>query len=214
MCNLLSFLVDEKLNGKESEINEYAIGLHVFRRDGRLYDTIIDPVVRVQIGRLRNRLAAYYAAEDPAYGVQITIPTGSYVPLIEYLPSMPARSERRLELVPLRDLSGEHDSAAFVSGVDEELGTRLFQQFDGLIRLGRRPSAVERGGAHAEIAHRLEGSIRVEKNCVRASVRLIDPGTGHIAWASQFDCEGELGIKLQEELADTICSGLRRYLAD
>jgi len=72
MCHLLSFLVDKKLTGKEREITEYAIGLDVFRRDARLYGTLIDPVVRVQVGRLRGRLAAYYAAAR----------TGSYIPSI------------------------------------------------------------------------------------------------------------------------------------
>jgi TolB-like protein len=216
MCQLLSFLVEKKLSGKETEITEYAIGLEVFRRDVRLYDTVLDPVVRVQIGRLRERLAAYYASSDARLGVQIAIPLGSYVPSIsQAIVALPLLRRRQLELAPLRNLTGEHDSNTFVSGVDEELGSRLFHAFGGLIQLrDHQPIASTAGRADVRAQHRLEGSIRVEKNHVRASMRLLDTGAGHIAWSSQFDCRGELGMNLQEELAGAICDKLQRYLAD
>lgn len=215
MCHLLSFLVDKKLTGKAHEITEYAIGLDVFRRDARLYDTLIDPVVRVQIGRLRGRLATYYAALEAPPAVRIALPLGSYVPAISQtgigVPAAPSAFGRALELAPLRDLS-RIGSNAFVSGVDEELGSRLFNAFGSLVQL--RDEAPARGGAvDVRPAHRLEGSIRVEKNHVRASMRLVDTGAGNIAWLSQFDCSGELGMPLQEQLAGAICDKLQRYLA-
>lgn len=45
MCRLLGFLIDKKLGGKEHEISEYAICIEVFKRDARVYDTLLDPVV-------------------------------------------------------------------------------------------------------------------------------------------------------------------------
>jgi len=217
MCQLLSFLVGMKLSGKESEITEYAIGMAVFRRDGRVYDTILDPVVRVQIGRLRERLAAYYALPDAPPGVRVAIPLGSYVPTISQTGAVPPRLQRRqLELAPLRNLTGEQYSNSFVSGVDEELGSRLFHAMGTLIQLRdpEPPLAPAPGYADTRAAHRLEGSIRVEKNHVRASMRLLDTGAGNVLWLSQFDCRGELGMHLQEELAGAICDKLQRYLAN
>jgi TolB-like protein len=216
MCHLLSFLVEKKLVGKENEITEYAIGLEVFRRDARVYDTVLDPVVRVQIGRLRGRLVDYYAAAEVPLGVEISIPQGSYVPLISQAATVQAgHCRRQLELVPLRSLMAEHDSKTFVSGLDEELGSRLFQAFGSLIQLSAHPtSAWDDGGAGERAPQRLEGSIRVENNHVRASMRLVDTAAGHIAWLSQFDCTGELGMNLQEKLAGAICAKLQRYLAD
>jgi TolB-like protein len=217
MCQLLSFLIEKKLSGKENEITEYAIGMEVFRRDARLYDTLLDPVVRVQIGRLRERLAAYYASPDAPLRVRVGIPLGSYVPTISQgTVARPLLRRRQLELAPLRDLTGEHHSNCFVSGVEEELGSRLFHAFGALIQLRDhdQPMASPPGCADTRAAQRLEGSIRVEKNHVRASMRLLDTGAGHIAWLSQFDCHGELGMNLQEELAGAICDKLQRYLAD
>jgi TolB-like protein len=219
MCHLLSFLVDKKLTGREHEISEYAIGLDVFRRDARLYDTTLDPVVRVQIGRLRGRLAAYYAGMGALPSVRIALPLGSYIPAISHAcataTASPLARARALELAPLRDLTCRPESNAFVAGVDDELGSRLFNAFGALVQLRDERLAPPAGGnADVRPAHRLEGSIRVERNHVRASMRLVDTGAGHVAWLSQFDCSGELGMHLQEELAGAICDKLQRYLAD
>lgn len=215
MCHLLSFLVEKKLGGREHELTEYAIGLEVFRRDARLYDTALDPVVRVQIGRLRERLAAYYAAPGAALEVQVTLPLGSYVPCVRAIAvASSALRHKQLQLMPLRNLTWGQDNNAFVCGVNEELGLRLFHAFGSTLQLcDASPVALTAQAANAWLYHRLEGSIRVEKNHVRASMRLVDGGAGHIAWLSQFDRSGELGMALQEELAGAICDALRHHLA-
>lgn len=68
-----------KLSGMEATINEYALGIEVFRRDARDYDTATDPVVRVQMGRLRERLAQHYATDSHCGRLQIVIPPGTYI---------------------------------------------------------------------------------------------------------------------------------------
>jgi TolB-like protein len=213
MCKLLTFLVENKISGKESEISEYLIGVKVFQRDAQLYQTDVDPVVRVQVGRLRNRLVAHYAAANDAMEhVQITIPMGSYVPQIAQLASsVDAPAPRyRLELSPLRNLSSDHEGQMFVAGLDEELGCRLYQAFGSLILPVGHAQAMWSGrGGDAGASHRLEGSVRVEKGRVRASVRLIDTRGGQITWLSQFD--SALCIHLQEEMASAICEKLARH---
>lgn len=207
--NLLAFLVDRTLDGREHEITEYAIGLAVFRRDAHIYDTGLDPVVRVQMGRLRSRLAEYHAAH-PASSVRLSIPLGTYVPAFTS-GAATAPANRPIQLTPLRDLSGESESHWFIAGVDEELGSKLFQAFGSLVQLP--PQSLAWPAAGMDATHRLEGSVRVEKNHVRASIRLVDPRVGKITWLSQFDLTGELGIALQDELACAICTQVQHYLA-
>jgi len=212
-CDLLSFLVQKKLDGKEHEITEQAIGLAVFRRDARSYDTTLDPVVRVQMGRLRARLMVYRATQA-APAIQLTIPLGSYVPVFteSALEATPTPTlQRPLQLAPLRNLACAEDTRAFVAGVDEELGSKLFHTFGSLVQLPQHALGWGAGGPEAR--HRLEGSIRVEHHHVRASMRLVDTRAGDIAWLSQIDCSGELGMRLQEELAGVICGQLQCYLA-
>lgn len=210
-CKLLTYLVDMKRDGREADINEHAIGLAVFRRDARSYDTTLDPVVRVQMGRLRARLAEYAAAQT-APGARLCIPVGKYVPVLSQGDAASPAPPRfkRMQLTPLRNLSGTQDSNAFIAGVDEELGSKLFQTFGSLIQLPQQSLMWPVSGFDAR--HRLEGSIRVEKGHVRASMRLVDTRAGDIAWLGQFDRTGELCMSLQEELAGAICMQLQHYL--
>jgi TolB-like protein len=217
-CKLLTWLVDMKLDSRQAEISEFAIGLAVFRRDARSYDTTLDPVVRVQMGRLRARLAEYAAAQS-APRPRLCIPLGRYVPaLIQSDTPTPAvtpvatplRGER-LQLAPLRNLSSAPDSQAFIAGIDEELGSKLFHAFGSLIQLPQQSLAWPASGFDAR--HRLEGSIRVEQGHVRASMRLVDTRVGDVAWLAQIDRSGELGMQLQEELAGAICGQLQCYLS-
>jgi flagellar biosynthesis GTPase FlhF len=56
---LLHYLVAKRLAGDEAALRETAIALDVFRRDPATYDPQVDPIVRVNIGRLRERLTAH-----------------------------------------------------------------------------------------------------------------------------------------------------------
>src|SRR5690606_11218813 len=61
LCRFLQFVVDRALEGKGQDVKEYTIGLHVFDKDAS-FDPRTDPIVRVEAGRLRQRLAEYYAS--------------------------------------------------------------------------------------------------------------------------------------------------------
>jgi len=212
MCALLSFLMEKKLGGAEGGLTEYAIGMQLFRRDAASYDTTIDPVVRVQIGRLRSRLTDYYSAMKEVGALQICIPAGSYVPVLRRLaPDAPQAGIERLELLPLRCLSLDDRNAAFAGGVDEELSLRMFSRFPAMLQVsGGRTFGIDSG--HSAAAQwRLEGSIRVEQEYVRVSVKLVDNIAGHTAWTAQCDAKGVLGIARQEELAEAICDKLADY---
>src|ERR1700733_10599480 len=59
---LLRYLVTKALNSEQDAINEYSLGVEVFRRKPN-FDPRIDTIVRVQIRRLRLKLAKYYNNE-------------------------------------------------------------------------------------------------------------------------------------------------------
>ncbi|MYM73065.1 hypothetical protein GTP56_12780 [Duganella sp. FT134W] len=210
MRQLLSFLIDAKLYGSADQLSEYAIGLAVFRRDPRVYDTALDPVVRVQTGRLRERLADYYRAVGEPDLAEISIPTGGYEPQVVGPAGPAANGGLRLHLAPLRDLSRVSGSDAFLWGLEEELGARLYRTFGAAVMVQALQSGMH-GGATAT-CYRVEGSLRVEAGRARACVRLVETGAGNIAWVAQFDCDGDLDMARQEALAGDICAGLSRYL--
>jgi len=77
----LQFTVDAHLKGESAQIKEYVLGREVFDRDGN-YDPRLDPIVRVEARRLRQRLAEYYAGPGRADKLRIDYPKGSYAPSI------------------------------------------------------------------------------------------------------------------------------------
>lgn len=75
----LRFVVGEALEGQEHRLAGYTIGVEVFGRP-RGFDPQTDPIVRVEAGRLRQRLERYYLTEGRDTGIAIEIPKGGYVP--------------------------------------------------------------------------------------------------------------------------------------
>jgi len=77
---LLRLVVERTLDGQPELLKEYSLGLDVFQRPPD-YDPKVDPIVRVQAGRLRSKLIEYYASEGAHDSLVIRIPKGAYVPV-------------------------------------------------------------------------------------------------------------------------------------
>jgi TolB-like protein len=215
MRHLLSFLVEQKLTGFDRDLSEYTIGVEVFRRDPASYDTGADPVVRVQVGRLRAKLLDYYATRRTAVSVEVSIPAGTYVPIIKAVKyALTEPKLGTLQVGPLRNLALETPSEAFVVGLYDELGSRLFEIVGAVsLQLHNSGGYTEPKTSTGAVTFRLEGNVRVEPDRVRTCMRLIEASSGNVAWQCLFDCSGILDIALQERLANEICSTVRPHLA-
>lgn len=75
MTTLLKFLVDHKLNDSNTKLKAYTIAVDALGRSPD-FDPQSDSYPRVQIGRLRKLLDAYYALEDRE--TRLNLPIGSY----------------------------------------------------------------------------------------------------------------------------------------
>src|SRR5260370_14822538 len=79
MSRFLRFVVEQQLNGRESELKESLIGIEVFgRKPG--FDPQQDSTVRSEAARLRARLAEYYAGGGKGDTLVIELPKGGYTP--------------------------------------------------------------------------------------------------------------------------------------
>jgi TolB-like protein/Tfp pilus assembly protein PilF len=86
LCRLLRFVVDQETSGQGDQLKEYLLGVEVFRKD-ESFDPRIDPVVRTEARRLRNKLTDYYAEEGRNDPVVIDLPKGSYRPVFRAGPA-------------------------------------------------------------------------------------------------------------------------------
>lgn len=78
LVNLLKYIVERTLDGTVEELKEAILGEHVLGR-GAGFNPKTDPIVRVQVARLRTKLESYYAEEGHGARVLIEIPKGAYV---------------------------------------------------------------------------------------------------------------------------------------
>jgi hypothetical protein len=79
---LLAHVVDRTLAGRASRLDEFDLALSVLGRDER-FDPQGDPIVRIEVRRLRRDLGRYYLAEGRDDPIRITIPEGRYAPAFE-----------------------------------------------------------------------------------------------------------------------------------
>src|SRR6516162_6147741 len=81
LSQLLRFLVERHMEGREDELKESVIGVEVFGRRPD-YDPKLDSTVRTEAVRLRARLDRYYATEGAQDPLVIELPKGGYVPRV------------------------------------------------------------------------------------------------------------------------------------
>ncbi len=106
---------------------------------GFLRSATIDPIVRVQMGRLRSKLRGYYERQGAGDPIRIEIPIGAYVPFFashrrESQPraepgaTPPAvADDLRLAVLPIVNMSADPENQYFCDGLTEELISRLAQ---------------------------------------------------------------------------------------
>ena len=101
---LLKYLVEKAVAGEP--VKEYSIGVDVFDKSPD-YDPRIDPAVRVEMGRVRTRLADYYAGEGKLNRERLEFPKRSYAPALQAVePSPTATRGRAWPLTPLAATAG------------------------------------------------------------------------------------------------------------
>lgn len=223
MSRLLRFLVEKAISGGVRDINQYDIGISIFDRDAFTYNPSEDPIVRIQVSRLRKKLKMYYATLGMSYDIEISIPLGCYLPIIRRKNSANAdfKQYSMLAIHPFKCISHHDNGAPFTQGLTEEVMYQLFKVF-GKIKVaycfltsGDANSADTclKNACSVGVNHLLEGSIRIDIERIRASIRLIDISRGWIVWSEQFDQNILFVTSAQEELASSICDALRSFLS-
>ncbi len=75
--NLLNYLAEKSLAGEAQNLKEYTVGLDVFGKPAS-YDPRQESVVRMHVGRLRQKLAEYYRTEGLEDPIIVELPKGGF----------------------------------------------------------------------------------------------------------------------------------------
>lgn len=103
----LRFVAEEKLAGREERIKSYTVAVDVFGR-APTFDSLTDPIVRIEATRLRAALDAYYSGPGSETEIIIELPKGGYVPLFRRRGTPADSGEAQFPAKPVRTLSSRH----------------------------------------------------------------------------------------------------------
>jgi hypothetical protein len=81
LSRLLLYLGEKYFQGESDQLHEYNIATEVFGRSKTAFDAGEDAIARVEAHRLRKRLRDYYETEGKDHPIQLSIPSGTYVPV-------------------------------------------------------------------------------------------------------------------------------------
>src|SRR4051812_2303969 len=87
--NLFNYLAEKSLGGEAHNLKEYTVGLDVFGKPPS-YDPRRESVVRMHVGRLRQKLAEYYRTEGVDDPIIVDLPKGGFALTFEMRPLPPA----------------------------------------------------------------------------------------------------------------------------
>lgn len=209
-ARLLRYLVERRVANDEQALRETSIALEVFRRDPATYDPRTDPIVRVTVGRLRERLESHYSHYDAPPKMRIVLPRGGYAP--EFVPQDPvaARAPRAgIAVLRTRNLTGDDALGATCDGFADQLADRLAAA--GLPRVIARASVDH---AHAQSADPATLGLRLEvpwlvdstltrerRSGLRLSVRLLGVDAD-VRWVETAIVESTEPYRLVDRMLD------------
>ncbi len=211
----LEFIVNEALAGRGERLKAYNVALEVFDRP-ESFDPVVDPLVRIEAARLRDKLREYYDADGQGDPIRIELPKGSYTPHIEFRQAPtaergPDRQGPVIAVLPFANLSGDPRQEYFSDGLTEDIMTELSRARD-LRMLARNTTFQFKGkavdvsklGRDLKVRYVLEGSVRRTDDRLRVTAQLSDTETGTHVWADRFDRELADVFLVQDEIVGQI----------
>lgn len=156
LCKLLRYLAEHSLDHPGVALKEYQIATEVLGRPAG-FDPQSDSTVRVQAGRLRVKLAEYYANEGTADPIVVEIPKGSYA-LTFHLRTPKAGSMPAAALVtepPARKVEAAPSNRRWAISVLVLSVLLAFSLTLSAILLSQRPVVQTASGTPVPIAYQL-----------------------------------------------------------
>ena len=222
----LEYLVNETLAGRGERLKGYNVALEVFDRP-ETFDPTVDPLVRIEAARLREKLREYYGTDGQGDPIHIDLPKGTYTPQIEFRqaaspnpwPAFTPLSEKAsIAVLPFESIGNDPRWDRFADGITEDIVTDLAHSKD-LFVVARNSTKVYRGkpadvrnvGRDLGVRYVLEGSIQPLGDQIRVTAQLIDTRTGGHVWSDRYDRPATDLFKVQSDVTEKIAATLTGY---
>ena len=199
----LEYVVHETLAGRGERVKGYSIALAVFGRP-ETFDPVADPIVRIEAGRLREKLRSYYDTDGWNDPVRIVLPRGTYVPRIVFrdadsIAPRTVSTPLAMREENAREIEGED---ALLTGLGRfwhytrEACAEAQHSFDEAVKID----------PHSAPAHAWLARTHVWQSCMNWVPFAIEPALEHACRSVEIDPRSVLG--------HSILGKVRLYLKD
>ena len=222
MSRFLRFTIEHAIAGTGDKVKEYLVGVEVFDRS-KDYDPRVDPIVRVEARRLREKIASYYQSGGKCDPVQIEYPKGVYTPTFTFrlrnASAAEAPAAKSIAVLPFENFSGDEAGDYFSDGLTEEIILLLTRVPE--LRVVAWQSAAQFRGREQDLGSIraelnadvvLRGSVRRSAARVRVTAQLVDTAGGAYLWSEGFNRQLDDVVSIQEEIARSIVETLKLAL--
>lgn len=216
-AKFLEYIVEQTLAGKSGRLKQYSIATEALGRDAS-FNPDLDPVVRLEAGKLRRALESYYLQAGTRDPVRISVPRGGYVPTFHFVsaaqewhsgrlfensgrePGLRLGMKNwdcdRLAVLPLRVQGSCSRSVAFSAGLLDQTIVELARYPDISVAsivadvCGVEPlTDPSKAGLRTQARFVLGGSARPSGDKLRLTFHLHDIEAGSIIWTECLDCD-------------------------
>jgi adenylate cyclase len=212
------FIVEETLAGRQEALTQTAIATRVFgRRED--FDPTVDPIVRIQAGRLRRSLERYYLLSGAGDPVRIELPRGSYVPALRSAspPEKPVaetdagRASAAVDdwpcvvVLPFESAASDPELDEGAARFREHLVVELDRYRD--VRVALRGERDEPGSWPRETRRfELSGRLSRDEGGRRLTAQLLDCRTAGQVWAQDYRGGSDIPSSFFEETARVVAA--------
>lgn len=220
MCRFLRLVVARTLAGETAGLKEYSIGVEVFDRP-ESFDPGIDPIVRVEARRLREKLKRYYETAGRHDEVLIELPKGGYVAQVRRREAGEPQFEGAgsIAVLPFQNLSASSDSSYFGDGLTWELIHQLTRipdlrvvAWNSAARMRDEALDLRAIGQKLQVSTILIGSARLSSERLRVVAQLVETSTGRYIWSETYERTVADVLTIQEEISRAIAATLMHQL--
>ncbi len=218
--SFLKYIVGEVLRDCELILKEYHLGTGIFGKPAT-FDPRSDPIVRVEVRRLRQKLRLYYDTEGAADAIEIAVPVGTYAPVFRRRarPELVARTAAHpalppsVAVLPFKAMTKSRGDAALASALAQQIAhavrgarnVRVMAWHSGFPFPNRRRQLVI-AAERSNVTAILEGSVWPRKTALKLSVELVRVPDGRLLWSQIYERGGCADLDDLRELAAIIAS--------
>ena len=211
LSQFLRYVVEQTLSGQSNRIKQYTVGVEALGY-GSDFDPHTNPTVRIEARRLRRALDMYYYGQGIGDPIRIDMPKGGYIPVFTEnhtalqasdLSNCPAPAvtspqhgtpKPAIAVIMFDCLNTKNEFDFLATGLTEEIMIAL-TRFPDFIVIGplsrdliQQKLLDERAiGTKYGVRFVLDGTIRVQGEMFRLTVRLTDASSGRQLWGNVED---------------------------